>query len=111
MRGTTMCMLFTTLPGAAPFHPLVPLARVLEEAGHEVAFATSRSYYCPTVEVTGFRCFPAGYDWLVGEREPLYARARELLAGRDAPFSPLEDVFTVFFPPRMVPDLLALRGS
>jgi MGT family glycosyltransferase len=105
-----MRVLFTTLPGAGPLHPLVPLARALEEAGHEVAFATSRSY-CPTVEGAGFRCFAAGYDWLVGEREPLYARVRELLAGREAPFSPLEDVYTAFLPPRMVPDLLALGRS
>ena len=59
-----MRVLFTTLPGAGPFHPLVPLARALGEAGHEVAFATSRSY-CPTVEGAGLRCFPAGYDWQV----------------------------------------------
>jgi MGT family glycosyltransferase len=105
-----MRALFTTLPGAGPFHPLVPLARALGEAGHEVAFATSESY-CPTVEGAGLRCFPAGYDWQVAEREPLYARVRELLAGRDAPFSPLEDVYTAFLPPRMVPDLLALGRS
>ena len=80
-----MRVLFTTLPGAGPLHPLVPLARALGEAGHEVAFATSRSY-CPTVEGAGFRCFAAGYDWQVAEREPLYARVRELLAGRGAPF-------------------------
>ncbi|MDQ4128825.1 MAG: glycosyltransferase [Actinomycetota bacterium] len=105
-----MRVLFTTLPGAGAFHALVPLARALEAAGHEVAFATSRSY-CPTVEGTGFRCFPAGYDWLVGEREPLYARVRESLAGRDAPFSPLEDVYTAFLPPRMVPGLVDLGRS
>ncbi len=68
-----MRVLFTMLPGAGPFHPLVPPARALEEVGHEVAFAASRSY-CPTVEGTGFRCFPAGYDWRVAEREPLYGR-------------------------------------
>ena len=55
-----MRVLFTTLPGAGPFHPLVPLAQTLQAAGHEVAFACSRSY-CPTVEATGLRCFPAGF--------------------------------------------------
>ena len=50
-----MRVLFTTLPGAGPFHPLVPLAQSLQENGHEVAFATSQSY-CSTVQGAGFRC-------------------------------------------------------
>jgi UDP:flavonoid glycosyltransferase YjiC (YdhE family) len=61
-----MRVLFTTLPGAGPFHPLVPLAQALVQAGHEVAFATSPSY-CTTIETLGFHCFAAGYDWLVSE--------------------------------------------
>ena len=42
-------------------HPVVPLASALIEAGHEVAFATERSF-CPVVERCGFRTFPAGLD-------------------------------------------------
>ncbi len=105
-----MRVLFTTLPGAGPFHPLVPLAQTLQVAGHDVAFACARSY-CPTVEAAGFRCFSAGYDWLLSDREPVYVRVREMKAQRESPFSPLADVFASFLPVRMVPDLLSLVRS
>ena len=56
-----MRALFTTTAGSGHFHPLVPLAQALTEAGHEVAFAAPRSFG-PTVEASGFRAFPAGRD-------------------------------------------------
>jgi UDP:flavonoid glycosyltransferase YjiC (YdhE family) len=34
----------------------------MEAAGHNVAFATSKSF-CPTVANLGFQAFPAGVDW------------------------------------------------
>jgi UDP:flavonoid glycosyltransferase YjiC (YdhE family) len=80
----------------------------LKQANHEVAFAASPSF-CPAIEATGFRCFPAGYDWLMSEREPLVSTVRELLGQR--PFSPLEDMYAAFLTPRMVPDLLAILDS
>src|SRR5467141_1019580 len=94
-RRMRMRVLFTTLPGAGPFHPLVPLAQTLQAAGHEVAFACARSY-CPTVEATGFRCFPAGFDWLLSDREPVYARVQEEVARRATPLSPLADIYARF---------------
>jgi len=54
-------VLFTCLPLLGHFHPLVPLARALENAGHEVAFATGPTL-CPLVVTTGFRAFPMGFD-------------------------------------------------
>ena len=105
-----MRVLFTTLPGAGPFHPLVPFARALARQGHVVAFATSRSY-CAIVEAAGFQCFPAGYDWLVANSEPLYAHVKSMLVDRERPFSPLEDVYVDFLPPLMVADLLVLARS
>ena len=59
----------------------MPFARALLAAGHEVAFATAESY-CSTIEDVGFRCFPAGYDFLGGNFDPLRATvyAVELLA-------------------------------
>ena len=105
-----MRVLFTTLPGAGNFHPLVPLAQTLHAAGHEVAFACARSYG-PTVEATGFRCFPAGFDWLLSEREPVYARVQEEVAQRATPFSPLADVYARFLPAQMLSDLLSLIRS
>ena len=35
---------FTTQPGTGMFRPLVPFARALADAGHEVAFAPSPSF-------------------------------------------------------------------
>jgi UDP:flavonoid glycosyltransferase YjiC (YdhE family) len=105
-----MRMLFTTLPGAGPFHPLVPFARSLQERGHEVAFATSRSY-CGTVQNAGFHCFPAGCDWHLGDRETLYAHVKGLQPDCKAPFSPLAHIFAGFLPSPMVPDLLTLAQS
>lgn len=55
-------VLFTTHPGAGHFHPLVPLARALQDAGHDVAFASHRAFLS-TIESAGFRAFPAGVEW------------------------------------------------
>jgi MGT family glycosyltransferase len=100
--------LFTTLPAAGAFHPLVPLAQALTTAGHEVAFATSQ-LYCSTVEATGYECFPAGHDWLISDREPLYASVRAMVGNQR--FSPLRDVYATFLPSRMIDDVLALTRS
>jgi UDP:flavonoid glycosyltransferase YjiC (YdhE family) len=37
-----MRVLFTTSASTGHFHPLLPLARVLEEAAHNVGFATGK---------------------------------------------------------------------
>lgn len=47
------------LPGYGHLHPMVPLARALTAAGHDVAFATERRF-CLRAERAGFRAFPAG---------------------------------------------------
>ena len=57
-----MRALFTTLPAYGAFQPLVPVARALQDAGQEVAFAASATF-CRVVEAAGFRCLPAGIDW------------------------------------------------
>jgi UDP:flavonoid glycosyltransferase YjiC (YdhE family) len=54
-----MRVLFTTSPALGHFHPLVPLARSLESAGHLAAFA-SLPNFSATVETCGFRFFPVG---------------------------------------------------
>ena len=102
-----MRVLFTTLPGSGNLYPLVPLARALQSAGHEVAFACARSFG-RTVEALGFRCFPAGFDWTLSERDATFAQIRTQLGKPADTFSPLHDVFAIYLPPRMVPDLLAI---
>ena len=54
-----MKFLFTTQPGYGHFFPMVPLARALVGAGHEVAFATAADF-CPAVAKEGFTALPAG---------------------------------------------------
>ncbi len=56
-----MRVLFTTQPASGHFHPLVPLAQALVAAGHEVRFASSRSF-CPDIAASGFTAIPAGLD-------------------------------------------------
>jgi UDP:flavonoid glycosyltransferase YjiC (YdhE family) len=63
-----MRVLFTTQPGTGHLHPLVPIARALEDAGHEVAVASSASFR-ETIESTGLRAFAAGLDWMQAEPE------------------------------------------
>ncbi|SEL06599.1 glycosyltransferase, MGT family [Stigmatella aurantiaca] len=57
-----MRVLFTTTPGTGHFHPLVPTARALQRAGHEVAFAAAEPFRSQ-VEASGFPVFPAGVSF------------------------------------------------
>ena len=61
-----MKILFTTHPAAGHLHPMVPVARALVQAGHEVVFATSRRFV-ERVRALGFRAIEAGFDWLESE--------------------------------------------
>ena len=57
-----MRVLFTTQPGSGMFLPLVPFARALVGAGHEVAVACAEIFR-PDVEAAGFPAFSAGLNW------------------------------------------------
>ena len=54
-----MRVLCTCLPGYGHFLPMLPLARALTAAGHDVAFASAADF-CPQMEREGFVTFPAG---------------------------------------------------
>ena len=56
-----MRVLFTCVIGHGHFHPMVPLARAFETAGHEVRFATDPAF-CAYVRGAGFEATPAGLD-------------------------------------------------
>jgi UDP:flavonoid glycosyltransferase YjiC (YdhE family) len=62
-------VLCSCLPGFGHFHPMVPLARALAEAGHEVAFATAPRFCERVVTPAGFPAFPAGVSPVVVEEE------------------------------------------
>ena len=104
-----MRVLFTSLPAAGHFHPLVPVARAAAAAGHAVAFAAPASF-CPAVEAVGFRAFPAGFERGGVPLDDLFPRMRALTG----------EAFTRFVnghirvaveAARMAPDLLALAND
>jgi UDP:flavonoid glycosyltransferase YjiC (YdhE family) len=47
------------------------MARALVDAGHQVAFVSSRSF-CQIIEGAGFRAMPAGMDWLESRVEEAF---------------------------------------
>jgi UDP:flavonoid glycosyltransferase YjiC (YdhE family) len=67
-----MRCLFIVQPMFGHFHAMVPLARALQAADHDVAFATGQRFR-PIVQRAGFRHFPCGLDF-DGFLESLEAR-------------------------------------
>ncbi len=67
----------TTQPGLGHLHPMVPLARALQETGHTVAFACAAAF-APRVEAAGFDAFAAGIDWIESRVEESFPEARSL---------------------------------
>lgn len=65
-----MKVLLSIIPGKGHLVTVAPLARALQEAGHEVLFATGASF-CHTVEELGFHTVPVGFDWLKVSQESL----------------------------------------
>jgi len=95
-----MRVLFTTQVGSGHWRPLAPFARSLQEAGHDVAFA-STPIFCSLITEHGFRVFPVGSDdWLARSQQAVPAA----LAQSDAV------LFEQFIPraARDLPALLAL---
>ena len=95
-----MRVLCTCLPGFGHFHPMVPVARALEAAGHQVAFATERRF-CARVERAGFRAYPCGLGPGVVAREALAG------AGELTPEAFGARMFAGIAAPAKVPGLLA----
>jgi hypothetical protein len=75
------------------FHPLVPAARALRTAGHDVWFATAPSFH-PRVEASGFSVFAAGFD---RERDSSDDRYRRLQAELESlpPDGPARTLFRI----------------
>lgn len=108
-------ILFTTQPALGHFHPLVPLAHALAEAGHMIAFASAPGF-SQEITAAGFRHFPAGPDWredstfrdYMGLTLPELAimpngpRRRDYING---------NFFAGVASARMLPDILALQSQ
>ncbi len=110
-----MRFLFTTLTGLGHFHPLVPPARALAAAGHEVCFASAPSFR-PRIEASGFSAFAAGFDRERDAADDRYVRLQAELESLppDGPARTLFRIHRLFgglYAERMVPDLLAIAAE
>ncbi|EPX64410.1 Dolichol-phosphate mannosyltransferase [Cystobacter fuscus DSM 2262] len=106
-----MRVLFSSLSGTGHFHPLVPTARALQKAGHEVAFAVPAPFQ-PVVEANGFGSFATGvgFETVVGT-DPQEVQKRQEAAMRADASARLEMMTRMFvdgFTRRKLPDLTAL---
>jgi UDP:flavonoid glycosyltransferase YjiC (YdhE family) len=101
-----MRILFSTLSGFGHFHPLVPLARALKQAGHEVAFAAPPSFR-EVIEHTGFRYFPAGGDLVTVSPAEAQRQQAEALADMEKWLTIMADMLVTQAAQKMVPGLLA----
>ena len=101
-----MRVLFTSQNGSGHWHPLICVARALEAAGHEVAFASTPNA-CAAIEANGVTCFPVGRD---ESDETLRERRRYLLSlpPADQPAFMVPMVFAGTTVEHTLPDMLTL---
>lgn len=103
--------LFSFAGGYGHFHPLAPLARALEHAGHEVAFAASPGMR-PVVESAGFTVFPLGGGLAEDpEYQRLKAQVRDMPSGLDAELFTYTHIFSGVAPRLRAPELVAIAES
>jgi hypothetical protein len=114
-----MRVLFTLLPATGSLHPLVPLARALVDAGHEVRFACAASFQ-PSVVKHGFESFAAGIDFLFSSPDYFPRLVAEAgvempdmaqLSGHQRHAWVTENLFIRAAARRMLPDILSLARS
>jgi len=99
-----MRVLFTTTPGWGHVHPLVPLARALQERGEEVLWAASGKL-APTLERAGFQAQAAGIA--LGDGPPPFDPS-QLASVPERDRSTF--IFTSVFAGALVPPMLADLG-
>jgi UDP:flavonoid glycosyltransferase YjiC (YdhE family) len=102
-----MRTLFTTQAGSGHWRPLVPLAKAVRAAGHDVAFATT-PVACTALSELGFTSFPAGIDEWLPHLQSAFPHTHD-------PTAPVETIWTeVFVNTRArhaLPDLLTIGES
>ncbi|PTL83663.1 glycosyltransferase [Vitiosangium sp. GDMCC 1.1324] len=109
-----MRVLFTTIPGSGHFHPLVPVAQALQQAGHEVAFASGELLQ-QQVQAKGFRFFRAGGEWPFAKEQDMGALAQRMESmmrmSHEARQEHLANNFVGHFAGAMVPHLVELAST
>lgn len=88
-----MRVLFSIIPGHGHLFPNLPLANALKSVGHDVTFATSKSFG-PTVGDYGFGAIPVGIDYTQGSVD-----------WEDSNTDPVEQIMFVDSPPVVLEDL------
>lgn len=103
-----MRFLCTVQPTFGHFHAMVPLALALQAQGHDVAFATGKSFG-PVVQQAGLQHFPCGFDF-DGSQELLSALPEWETIREQVPPGPVQQFYGFIqgLGPRMVDDLLDL---
>jgi MGT family glycosyltransferase len=103
--------LFTTLPFLSHLHGLLPLAKAVEDAGHEVRFA-AMAEFCETVRGSGFACTPTGFPtWdAVREELPGAATGEVYMAMADRAAADLVHSFGQWLPDVVVRDPMEYGG-
>lgn len=102
-----MKILMTTQPGLGHVHPMIPIAKELLKAGHEVIFACSPSF-CPYLESFDLRTYPAGLDWLEAKAEHAFPELKETPLEQQPWNWLLTNVFADVATIRLLPDLFTL---
>ncbi|MBV9789345.1 MAG: glycosyltransferase [Chloroflexi bacterium] len=101
-----MKALFTTQPGIGHLLPMLAIAQALQQQGHEVRFATARSFG-PTVAAYGFAAIAAGLDWLEAHAVRTFPEMEDMTAAEQGDWL-LSDIFADVAAHRMIPDLIAI---
>jgi len=103
--------LFSSTAGYGHIHPLVPLARALQRAGHDVAFATNASRR-PLVAASGFTFFPVGGDLAADpEYQQVKAHLRTMPVGLETELFAYPRLFCGIAPRLRTPELVAIARA
>jgi UDP:flavonoid glycosyltransferase YjiC (YdhE family) len=111
MDEQSMKFLFTMHPAFGHFHAMVPLAQACKEHGHEVAFATGKSFG-PVIRRNGYLHFPCGLDF-DGSTDIFEALPEWSAVEAKHPTDGLQQLYGFIqeLAPRMADDLIELVGE
>jgi UDP:flavonoid glycosyltransferase YjiC (YdhE family) len=102
--------MFTTQPGTGHLHPLLPVARGLRDAGHDVAVAASGPM-APEVVGAGFDHHPVGSPWLTTDMPRRFPALASIPPGPERYAWGRRHVFAHETALDVVPDLLRLATA